>query len=170
MLLEKYYCMIMMNVECPYFHKGNLTKHKKQDTGALRTTSWYSRVPICNCWNICYCRLHVFNWWNCIWKKSKVRDVFDSAWETILAASNPDRIVIACYTYPEVSIKELTRTGRAKEEPIEIINLNLDSPVSTEVRKFWAFSIRKERLQIFSRNYFLIKRKEKENNMIFSGK
>ena len=31
--------MIMMNVECPYFHKGNLTKHKKRDTGALRTTS-----------------------------------------------------------------------------------------------------------------------------------
>ena len=104
----------------------------------------------------------VFNWWNCIWKKSKVRDVFDSAWETILAASNPDRIVIACYTYPEISIKELTRIGRAKEEPIEIINLNLDSPVSTEVRKFWAFSIRKERLQILSRNYFLIKGKRKK--------
>ena len=104
----------------------------------------------------------VFNWWNCIWKKSKVRDVFDSAWETILAASNPDRIVIACYTYPEISIKELTRIGRAKEEPIEIINLNLDSPVSTEVRKFWAFSIRKERFQILSRNYFLIKGKRKK--------
>ena len=31
--------MIMMNVECPYFDKGNLTKYKKRDTGALRTTS-----------------------------------------------------------------------------------------------------------------------------------
>ena len=39
MLLDKFYDMIMMNVECPCFDKGNLTKHKKGDTGALRTTS-----------------------------------------------------------------------------------------------------------------------------------
>ena len=26
--------------------KGNLTKHKKRDPGALRTTSWYSGVPL----------------------------------------------------------------------------------------------------------------------------
>ena len=58
--------------------------------------------------------------------------------------------------------KKLSIVGVAKEEPIEIINLNLDSPVSPEITKFWAFSIRKERLQILSRNYFLIKGKEKE--------
>ena len=102
-------------------------------------------------------------------KNPKVRDVFDSAWETILAASNSDRIEIVYYTYIEVSIKELTRIGRAKEEPIEIINLNLDSPVSTEITKFWAFSVRKERLQILSKNYFLTKGKKKEKNMIRSG-
>ena len=28
-----------LNVECPCFHKGNLTKHKKRDTGAFRATS-----------------------------------------------------------------------------------------------------------------------------------
>ena len=42
-------------------------------------------------------------------KNPKVRDVFDSAWETILAASNSDRIEIVFYTHLEVSIKELTR-------------------------------------------------------------
>ena len=57
-------------------------------------------------------------------------------------------------------MKELTTIGRAKKEPIEIINLNLDSPVSTEIAKFWAFSVRKEQLQILSRNYLLIKGKE----------
>ena len=102
-------------------------------------------------------------------KNLKVKNVFDSAWETILAASNPDRIEIVYDTYLEVSIKELTRIGRAKEEPIEIINLNLDSAVSPDITKFWAFSVRKERLQILSRNYFLIKGKEKEKNMILSG-
>ena len=36
--LEKFYGKIMMNVECPCFDKGNLTKHKKRGTRALRTT------------------------------------------------------------------------------------------------------------------------------------
>ena len=42
-------------------------------------------------------------------KNPKVWDVFDSAWGTILAASNSDRIEIVFYTHLEVSIKELTR-------------------------------------------------------------
>ena len=66
-------------------------------------------------------------------------------------------IEIVYYTHLKVLIKKLTRIGRAKEEPIEIINLNLDSPVSPEITKFWAFSVRKEPLQILSRNYFIIK-------------
>ena len=61
---------------------------------------------------------------------------FDSSWGTILVASNSDRIEIVYYTYLKVSIKELTRIGRAKKEPIEIINLNLDSGVSPEITNF----------------------------------
>ena len=93
-------------------------------------------------------------------------DIFDCAWGAILAASNPNRIEIVYYTYLEVLIKELTRIGRAKEEPIEIINLNLDSPISPDITKCWAFSVRKERLQILSKSYL---GKEKGNNMIVSG-
>ena len=102
-------------------------------------------------------------------KNLKFRDAFDSVWGTILAASNSDKIEIVYYTYLKFSIKELTRIERAKWEPIEIINLNLDSPVSPEVTKFWVFSVRKERLQILSRNYFLIKEEEEGKNMILSG-
>ena len=47
----------------------------------------------------------------------KVRDDFDST-------CNLDRIEIVYDTYLEVSIKELTRVGRVKVEPTEIINLN----------------------------------------------
>ena len=86
-------------------------------------------------------------------KYPKVRDAFDGTWGIILAASNADRIDIVYDSYLEGSIKESTRIGRAKEESIEIINLNLDSPVSPEIR---ASSINKERLQILSRNYFLM--------------
>ena len=85
------------------------------------------------------------------------------------AASNADRIEIVYGSYLEGSIKESTRIGRTKEEPIEIINLDLDSPVSPEIRKFWASSINKERLQILSKNYFLMNRKEKGKNVILSS-
>ena len=67
-------------------------------------------------------------------KNPKVRDFFDSTRGTTLAVSNSARIEIVYYTYLEVSIKELTRIGREKEEPIEIFDLNLDSPVLPEIK------------------------------------
>ena len=66
-------------------------------------------------------------------KYPKVRDAFDGAWGIILAASNADRIEIVCDSYVKGSIKESTKIGRAKEEPIEIINLNLDSCVHVNI-------------------------------------
>ena len=45
----------------------------------------------------------------------------------------------------------------------------MDSPVPPEIRKFWASSINKERLQILSRNYFLMKGNEKGKNVILRG-
>ena len=102
-------------------------------------------------------------------KYPKVRDAFGGAWGIILAASNADRIEIVYDSYLKGSIKESTRIGRAKEKPIKIINLNLDSPVSPEIRKFCALSINKEHLQILSRNYFLKKGKEKGKHIIPSG-
>ena len=107
-----------MNNECPCFHKGNLTKHKKRDTGALRTTSWYSGVPISQTvtagTSVIVDVISLIGEIG-IEKNPKVSDVFDSAWGTILAASNSDRIEIACYTYLKVSIKKLTRIGRANK-------------------------------------------------------
>ena len=99
-------------------------------------------------------------------KYPKVRDAFDGAWGIILVASNADRIEIVYDSYLEGSIKESTRIGTAKEKPIEIINLTLDSPVSPEIRKFWALSINKEHLQILSGNYFLMTGKEKGKHVI----
>ena len=87
----------------------------------------------------------------------------------ILAVSNADMINIVYSSNLEGSIKESTRIGRAKEEPIEIINLNLDSPVSPEIRKFGASSINKECLQMLSGNYFLMEGKEKRKDVILSG-
>ena len=102
-------------------------------------------------------------------KYPKVKYTFDGACGTIFAVSNLDRIGISYDTYLEVSFKESTRTGRAKEEPTEIINLNLDSPVPPEIKANLALAITEEHRQILSRNYFLIKGKEKEKDVILSG-
>ena len=69
-------------------------------------------------------------------KYLKGRDAFDGAWGTILTASNLGRIEIVYDTYLEVLLKESTRIRRAKEEPTANINLNLDSPVPPENKKF----------------------------------
>ena len=53
-------------------------------------------------------------------KYPKVRDAFDGAWGITLATSNADRIEIVYDSYLKGSIKESTRIGRAKEEPIEL--------------------------------------------------
>ena len=76
--------------------------------------------------------------------------------------NDTSRIEIVYDTYLEVSIKDSTRIARAKEEPIEIITF---PPV---IKKNWTLSVSKKHLQIFSRNYFLIKRKEKGKNIILS--
>ena len=95
-------------------------------------------------------------------KYPEVRDAFGSAWGTILVASSFHRIEIVYDTYLEVSIKDSTRIARAKEEPIEIITF---PPV---IKKNWTLSVSKQHLQIFSRNYFLIRGKEKGKNIILS--
>ena len=96
-------------------------------------------------------------------------DAFDSAWGTILAVSNFDRIETVYDTYLKVSIKESTRIRRAKEEHVEIINLNLNSRVPPAIKRFWPLSVSKECLKILPRNYFLIKGKEKGKSIILSG-
>ena len=154
------------NVEYPCFDEGNLTKHKKHDllvpSEQLLDTLEYQfdkNVTV---------GIFVIVDFMCLIRKIRfekypnVRDAFDGAWEIILAASNADRIEIIYESYLEGSIKESTRIGTAKEEPIEIINLNLNSPVPPKIGKFWASSINKERLQILSRNFFLMKGKERE--------
>ena len=56
-----------------------------------------------------------------------------------------------------------------QKRPTENINLNLDSPVPPEIKKSWVLPTSKERRQILSRNYFLIKRTEKGENILLRG-
>ena len=160
-------------VEYPCFDEGNLTKQKKHELlvpleQLLDTPEYQFDKTVTAGISVIVDSMSLIRKIG-FEKYLKVRDAFDGAWGIILAASNADRIEIVYDSYLEGSIKESTRIGRAKEEPIEIINLNLDSPVSPEIRKFWASSINKECLQMLSGNYFLMEGKEKRKDVILSG-
>ena len=57
---------------------------------------------------------------------------------------------------------------RAIEEPIEIMNLNLDSQVPSEIKKCWASSINKKTL-ILPEAFFITEAKEAQENIVLSG-
>ena len=153
------------HVEYLCFDEGNLTKHKKHEL-LVPLEQLFDTLEYQFDKNVT-AGIFVIVDFMCLIRKIgfekylKVRDAFDVAWGIILAASNADRIEIVYDSYLEGSVKESTRTGRAKEKPIEIINLNLDSPIPPKIRKFWTSSINKERLQILSRNFFLVKGKKR---------
>ena len=161
------------HAEYPCFDEGNLTKHKEHELlvpleQLLDTPEYQFDKTVTAGISVIVDFISLIRKIG-FEKYPKVRDAFDGAWGVILATSNADRIEIVYDSYLEVSIIESTRIRRKKEEPIEIINLNLNSPVPPGIKKFWASSINKERLQILSRNYFLMKGKEKGKNIILSS-
>jgi hypothetical protein len=102
-------------------------------------------------------------------KFSKIREGLECAWSHIITASNANRVDIVYDSYLENSVKEAERMRRYSNEPIEIVNLNLDSVMPVEIDKFWASPTNKEKLQILSRNFFINKAKESGKNVVLSG-
>ena len=57
---------------------------------------------------------------------------------------------------------------KAIEEHIQIMNLNLDSPVPSEIKKFWTLSINKETPTIVA-IFFITEANEARKNIVLSG-
>ena len=72
-------------------------------------------------------------------RHSKIRDSLKRVRNFILGQSKVKRINIVCDW-----LKGSLRMQRAIEKPVERMNLNLDSPVPSEIKKFWISSINKE--------------------------
>ena len=80
------------------------------------------------------------------------------------------QIDIVYDSYIENSIKDSERRRRSSDiEPVEYVNLSLDSPSPVEIDRFWASSKNKERLQILSRQFFTQKANEHDVAIILSG-
>ena len=101
-------------------------------------------------------------------KHQKIKDDFKRVWNSIIVQSNATRIEIVYNSYLKNSIKESLRMQRAIEEPIEIMNLNLDSPVPSEIKKFWAPSVNKE-TPTNAVIFFRYKAKEAWKNIVLNG-
>ena len=90
-------------------------------------------------------------------KHTKIRDGLKRLRNSIFVQSNAKRIEMVCDSYLENSVKESLRTQRAIDEPIKRINLNLDSPVPSEIKNFWASPINKSTCH----NLFLLQKQKK---------
>ena len=101
-------------------------------------------------------------------KCSKMKDVLETTWNIILAASDANRIEVVYDSYLEGSVKESLRIRRAKVQPIEIINLSMESSMPIDMETFWASPSNKEHLQVISRDFFL-KKAVQGYNIILSG-
>ena len=67
----------------------------------------------------------------------------------IVTTCGTNRIEIIYDSYIENSIKESERAHRLEVQPIDVIDLNLDSIMPVEMKSFWASPSNKHQLQIF---------------------
>ena len=83
----------------------------------------------------------------------------------ITKVGEANQIDIVFNSYVENSIKESTRASRSNAvEPVEYVNILLESSPPVEVDRFWASSKNKEELQILSREFS--KRKLKRRTIL----
>ena len=89
-------------------------------------------------------------------KLSTFSDVFESMWKSMTSVSKFDTIHIVYDSYIDDSIKEAERIRRAKEsDPLEYIDLSLQSPLPVQLDRFWACSRNKEKIQALSRSFLV---------------
>ena len=103
-------------------------------------------------------------------KLSAFSDVFESIWKSMTSVSKFETIHIVYDSYIDDSIKEAERIRRAKEcDPLEYIDLSLQSPLPVQLDRFWACSRNKEKVQTLSRNFFSDKSKVSNKTITLSG-
>ena len=98
-------------------------------------------------------------------KFSCIKDALECLWSMITKVGEANQIDIVFNSYVENSIKESTRASRSNAvEPVEYVNILLESSPPVEVDRFWASSKNKEELQILSREFS--KRKLKRRTIL----
>ena len=119
---------------------------------------------------MCYNRLYVIDKKDIFFKTFYVSDVFKSMWKSMTSVSKFDTIHRVYESYIDDSIKEAERNRRAKEsDPLEYIDLSLQSPLPVQLDRFWACSRNKEKIQALSRKFFSDKSKVSNKIIILSG-
>ena len=98
-------------------------------------------------------------------KFSCIKDGLECLWSMITKVGEANQIDIVFNSYVENSIKESTRASRSNAvEPVEYVNILIESSPPVEVDRFWVSSKNKEELQILSREFS--KRKLKRRTIL----
>ena len=100
---------------------------------------------------------------------SKIINAFDLSWNTINNVCSHNTLNIIYDSYIESSLKACEKDRRSEKDPLEIMNIKLQSPIPVQVERFWSSDQNKESIQALSRNYFIEKARESEKHLTLSG-
>ena len=98
-----------------------------------------------------------------------LRDSLECTWELISKTCSTNQLHIVFDSYIENSIKESVMVRRTKCDPLETVNLSLDSSIPAQIDRFWASSKNKGSLQILPRDFFIEKAEEQKKKVVLSG-
>ena len=103
-------------------------------------------------------------------KLGNFNELFAATSSGIMNIPEIEQIDIIYDSYLEDSIKECERIRRESEcEPLEFVNLTMQSSIPVQMDRFWACGKNKENLELLPRQYFKTACKEKNLHIILSG-
>ena len=89
-------------------------------------------------------------------------NALECMWNMVIKVAEANQIDVVFDSYIENSIKESTRTSRSNDtEPMEYVNLLLESPPPIELERSWAFSKKKRKSCRFYHMNFLNRKPKK---------
>ena len=99
-----------------------------------------------------------------------IKEALEATWSMIMSSSNAGRVDIVYYdSYIQNSIKESERVRRSEVQPIDIVDLGLESIMPVDLKSFWSSTSNKQQLQTISRKFYQQKSMQSQKDIILSG-
>ena len=102
-------------------------------------------------------------------KMPKIINAFELSWNTMNNVCGYNTLHIIYDSYIENSLKGCERERRSDQNPLEILNINLQSLIPVQVDRFWECDQNKVNIQALSRDYFTEKAQGSNKHLILSG-
>ena len=102
-------------------------------------------------------------------KMPKIINAFELSLNTMNNVCSYNILHIMYDSYIETSLKGCERERRSDQNPLGIMNINLQSPIPVQVDRFWECDQNKENIQALSRDYLTEKAQGSNKHLVLSG-